>query len=64
MCMHITYTLLGKESKPEQSGNGLEEAKSLLDLSDFFSNCNFLLYGSYSTADRRLLTRYITAYCG
>lgn len=39
-------------------------ARSLANLPDLFLKSHFLLYGSFSEADRRLITRYVTAYAG
>lgn len=36
----------------------------LPELPDFFTDKNFFLYGDFSVSERRLLTRYITAYDG
>ena len=37
---------------------------NLLELPEFFSKMVFLLYGEFEPDERRLLTRYITAYNG
>ena len=36
----------------------------LLNLPDFFSKMTFFLYGEFDSDERRMLSRYITAYDG
>lgn len=48
----------------EENNGGPTAKRNLLNLPTFFSKCHFLLYGSFDPADRRQLTRYITAYDG
>ena len=36
----------------------------LPDLPDYFTDKHFYLYGDFASTERRLLTRYITAYNG
>lgn len=49
---------------PTDKEDSKPSGKSLASLPDFFSHCCFMLYGNFSSADRRLVERYITAYNG
>ncbi|KAK3084243.1 hypothetical protein FSP39_010617 [Pinctada imbricata] len=55
--------------KPSSSSTNEDKANhsddsGLPELPDYFSDKHFFLYGDFPSAERRLLTRYITAYDG
>ena len=61
------------EDKPGPSNKGANQGSStvddgfdsgLPDLPDFFTDKKFFFYGKLDNKERRLLTRYITAYDG
>lgn len=60
-CSSTTEELCTRDKEQSSSSNKLKDLK---DLPEFFSKFHFLLYGNFSTNDRKLLTRYITAYNG
>lgn len=53
-----------KDSGPNLAATTTSSQKSLLALPTFLSSCRCFLYGDFSPADRRMLTRYIVAYGG
>ncbi|KAK6173680.1 hypothetical protein SNE40_017088 [Patella caerulea] len=52
-----------KTAVPYDEEEGSDDS-GLPELPDFFTNKTFFLYGEFSDTDKRLLTRYITAYNG
>ena len=44
--------------------SGVKSRTNLLDLPSFFAKYHFLLYGDFDAAERKQLTRYITAFDG
>ena len=60
----MNFLISDTASKSLTSSAAPVPSKSLLDLPEFFSDLIFFLYGEFSLEDRKLLTRYITAYGG